>query len=115
MTHPADLARSGSPPTRRAALRCRSTPTRGFAVTDPRRLPELVADALYKSPRWRERLRQAALDARVFADQSEIAVIGRFGYSFTAPPPEWVATKNWKQVAAWQTVVDTAPITIAIQ
>jgi hypothetical protein len=34
-------------------------------VRDPRALPGLVADSLYKSPRWRDRLRAAAADARV--------------------------------------------------
>ena len=29
-------------------------------VTEPRKLPALVGDALYKSPRWRERLREVA-------------------------------------------------------
>ena len=34
-------------------------------VTDPRALPALVTGALYKSARWRDRLREAAIDARV--------------------------------------------------
>jgi len=38
-------------------------------VTEPRKLPALVADALYKSARWRERLRQVALDAYLDADR----------------------------------------------
>ncbi|HEX8113871.1 MAG TPA: RNA ligase family protein [Kofleriaceae bacterium] len=41
-------------------------------VTDPRRLPELVGHALYKSPRWRERLRQAATDANVDPDRTAL-------------------------------------------
>lgn len=39
-------------------------------VTSPRALPELVGDALYKSPRWRERLRAAAIDAGVDPDRT---------------------------------------------
>jgi hypothetical protein len=39
-------------------------------VDDPRALPALVADSLYKSPRWRERLRAAAVTAGVDADRA---------------------------------------------
>ena len=37
---------------------------------DPHALPELVAHALYKSPRWRDRLRAAAAGAGVDADRA---------------------------------------------
>jgi hypothetical protein len=39
-------------------------------VSDPRALPGLVGDALYKSERWRDRLRQAALEAHVDPDRA---------------------------------------------
>lgn len=39
-------------------------------VADPRKLPGLVADALYKSPRWRERLREAAAAANIDPDRA---------------------------------------------
>jgi hypothetical protein len=39
-------------------------------VKDPRALPELVGDALYKSARWRERLRAGATEAGVDADRA---------------------------------------------
>jgi hypothetical protein len=38
-------------------------------VSDPARLPELVATSLYKSPRWRDRLREAARAAGVDPDR----------------------------------------------
>jgi hypothetical protein len=47
-------------------------------------------------------------------DHRQVTVIGRFGYSFTQPSPDWEAQKNWKQVAAWQTIVDSAPVTVPI-
>lgn len=39
-------------------------------VEDPARLPGLVGHALYKSARWRDRLREAALAARVDPDRA---------------------------------------------
>jgi len=39
-------------------------------VTDPRAIPELVADALYKSSAWRDRLREAAKGANVDPDRA---------------------------------------------
>jgi hypothetical protein len=39
-------------------------------VTRPRELPELVADARYKSARWRERLREVAREAEVDPDRA---------------------------------------------
>jgi hypothetical protein len=39
-------------------------------VKEPRKLPELVGEALYKSPRWRDRLRAAAIAAGVDADRT---------------------------------------------
>jgi hypothetical protein len=39
-------------------------------VTDPHALPDLVGNALYKSPRWRERLREAAETAHVDPDRA---------------------------------------------
>ena len=39
-------------------------------VTDPRAIPELVTGALYKSARWRDRLREAAVDAQVDPDRA---------------------------------------------
>jgi hypothetical protein len=49
------------------------------------------------------------------ATHREVTIVGRFGYSFTAPSPDWERTKNWKQVAAWQTIIDTSPITVPIR
>jgi len=39
-------------------------------VTDPHALPALVSDALYKSARWRDRLRESAIEARVDPDRA---------------------------------------------
>jgi hypothetical protein len=39
-------------------------------VTEPRKIPELVTDALYKSARWRERLRKMAAAAQVDPDRA---------------------------------------------
>ncbi len=39
-------------------------------VDKPHTLPALVRDALYKSPRWRDRLREAATGARVDPDRA---------------------------------------------
>jgi hypothetical protein len=41
-------------------------------VTEPARLPGLVAHSLYKSARWRERLREAAATARVDPDRAAL-------------------------------------------
>lgn len=36
-----------------------------------------------------------------------IHIVGRFGYSYVVPDPEWERTMNWLQVRKWQKIADS--------
>ncbi len=37
----------------------------------------------------------------------ELNIIGRFGYNYEVPDPEWERTNNWLKVEKWQKIVDS--------
>ncbi|MFZ1218001.1 MAG: hypothetical protein WAO00_01850 [Chthoniobacterales bacterium] len=44
-----------------------------------------------------------------------ITIVGKFGYNGVPPNPDWERTKNWTQVAKWQQIGDSDPLSLRLK